>query len=188
MDGESFERWFSQTLLRLEDNAVVVMDNAPYHSRRTEAIPTSANKKVDIKNWLQSKNIAFEEDMSKVQLLAILNYHRERYKKYKVDEMARSQGKTVLRLPTYHCELNPLELIWANIKNIVAATNTTFKFEDMKALFYKAVNQITAEKWIKCIKHVQKIEEKMWELDHIREINIEPIINTNDDSSSDISE
>ncbi|KAG5894008.1 hypothetical protein JTB14_031008 [Gonioctena quinquepunctata] len=45
-----------------------------------------------------------------------------------------NQNKVVSRLPPYHCELNPMELVWAVIKHSVAAKNTTYKFSDMKQL------------------------------------------------------
>jgi transposase len=37
-------------------------------------------------------------------------------KKYNIDEIAKASKKTVLRLPPYHCEFNPNELIWGQIK------------------------------------------------------------------------
>ncbi|XP_026745933.1 uncharacterized protein LOC113507267 [Trichoplusia ni] len=45
MDATHFEQWFENVLPKLGENAVVVMDNAPYHSRRLERIPTTAWKK-----------------------------------------------------------------------------------------------------------------------------------------------
>lgn len=191
MVGQSFENWFSNVLPNLAQNAVIVMDNAPYHSRKLEQIPNTATKKADIQNWLTSKNILFDDKILKVELLDIVRKHKDQYNKYIVDEMAKSQNKIILRLPPYHCELNPIELIWAEIKNNVASKNTTFKFADCKALFYEVVQSITQESWLKCIQHVkEKVEPKMWELDNIIEIHVEPlIININaNDSSSEFSE
>lgn len=143
MDGKSFENWFLQTLPKLENNSVIVLDNAPYHSRKLEKIPNSSSNKIAIKNWLSSKNISFDEEMLKLQLLEIVKTHKRDHDKYIVDEMTQSQGKTILRLPPYHCELNPVELIWAKVKNAVAVKNTTFKFADMKVLFNEALEMVT---------------------------------------------
>ncbi|KAF2889907.1 hypothetical protein ILUMI_16266 [Ignelater luminosus] len=174
MVGESFENWFSNILPRLEENSVIVLDNAPYHSRKMEKILTSGWKKSDIQDWLRSKQIKFDDRLLKVELLAIVN-EQKNYNKYNIDEMAKSQNKIVLRLPPYHCELNPLELIWADMKNYVAEKNTTFKFQGMKTIFFEAVGTITAHKWKNCIQHVQNnIEQKMWDLDNVIEIHVEP--------------
>ncbi|KAF2889799.1 hypothetical protein ILUMI_16374, partial [Ignelater luminosus] len=69
--GESFENWFSNILPRLEENSVIILDNAPYHSRKMEKIPTSGWKKSDIQDWLRSKQIKFDGCLLKVELLAI---------------------------------------------------------------------------------------------------------------------
>jgi hypothetical protein len=61
----------------------------------------------------------------------------------------------------YHCELNPIELIWAQIKNEVASKNITFKLRDVKPLFQEAVEHVTDENWKKCIEHSKKIENEM---------------------------
>lgn len=100
--------------------------------------------------------------------------------------MAKTQDKIVLRLPPYHCELNPIELIWADVKNYVAENNKTFKFADVKNIFGDAINNITSDKWKNCIQHVrEKVEKQMWELDNIVEVQVEPlIINVDSDLSS----
>ena len=35
-----------------------------------------------------------------------------------IDEIARACGHEVLRLPPYHCTLNPIELVWAQLKHV----------------------------------------------------------------------
>lgn len=190
MCGESFENWFSNTLPKLEDNCIIVLDNASYHSRKLEKIPTTASRKGDIAKWLQEKNIEFDEKMLKIQLLHLVKQHKKQYEKYVIDEMAKEQNKLILRLPPYHCELNPIELIWADVKQYVADKNLTFKFGDMKILFEKGISRISPAKWKKCVEHVrQKVETKMWELDNIIEVQVEPlIIAVNEDSSSGLSD
>ena len=96
--------------------------------------------------------------------------------KYVVDELALKRGITVLRLPPYHCELNPIELVWAQVKGEVAQQNTSFKLRDVEKLLISALNNVTAEKWKKCVEHVLKVETNMWQLDDIVENVIEPVI------------
>lgn len=65
------------------------MDNAPYHSRRIERLPTSAWRKADLQTWLTEKHIAFRDTMVRSELLTLARAHKDRYFKYAVDEMAR---------------------------------------------------------------------------------------------------
>ncbi|XP_042150266.1 uncharacterized protein LOC121838232 [Ixodes scapularis] len=112
MDSNRLEAWFLHLLDHIEPKSVIVIDNAPYHSRKAEAVPTTATKKGEIQQWLSSKNLYWTATMKKKKdLLSIVATVKDRYTKYKVDVMATDAGHTVLRLPPYHCELNPIELI-----------------------------------------------------------------------------
>ena len=51
---------------------------------------------------------------------------------YKTDKIANLHGHEVLRTLVRHCELNPIELIWAQVKGFVAKNNTTFRLKDVK--------------------------------------------------------
>jgi len=115
------------------------MDNAPYHSVRTEKIPTSSTKKADILSWLISKNVFIDRTMFKPQLVAKVKEIKGQYISYVVDNMAKDAGHSVLRLPPYHCELNPIELAWAMVEGYVKQHNTTNKIDDVKVLLNTAI-------------------------------------------------
>ena len=51
----------------------------------------------------------------------------------------------VLRLPPYHCELNAIELIWADEKNFVARENKEMTIEHVETLFRKRREEISAD-------------------------------------------
>lgn len=186
MNAAVFEKWFSALLNRIPENSVIVMDNAPYHSRKQEKIPTSCSRKSDMQEWLQSKQIDFDADMVRSELLHLIQLHRDKYNTYVTDEMAVSSNKIVLRLPPYHCELNPIEMIWAKIKNEVASKNKTFKLKEVKELFHNAVANVSPDDWCKCVQHVIEEESKMCRLDGQMDTIIEPLIVSlsSDDSNS----
>jgi transposase len=56
---------------------------------------------------------------------------KPKYLSYKIDGIFAEHNHNILRLPPYHLELNPIELIWAHVKNSVAQNNTTFKMDDV---------------------------------------------------------
>ena len=127
MNTEIFEKWFEESLLpALDRPSLIVMDNASYHSRRLNKMPTSKDTKIVIINWLNSNNIEFPKISTKIDLLKIVKLHSEKFPKiYSMDQMAELHGHRVLRLPPYHSELNPIELIWVQIKLFVARENKT---------------------------------------------------------------
>jgi hypothetical protein len=46
---------------------------------------------------------------------------------YKTDKISNLHGHKVIRTPVRHCELIPIDLIWAQVKGFVAKNNTTFQ-------------------------------------------------------------
>ena len=160
MTADVFEEYFEQMIELIPENSVIVLDNASYHSRLLEKLPTTSWKKTDIINWLSKKNIPFEDGMLKKELLKIVQENKSRFTKSVIDEMAKKHCIILLRLPPYHCELNPIELIWAQMKGYVARNNTTFKIKDVRELLKYSLNIITKENWKEAIKHVIKEKKK----------------------------
>ncbi|XP_050065049.1 uncharacterized protein LOC126553979 [Aphis gossypii] len=147
MNGDTFYDWFIKILPSLKENAVIVMDNASYHSVKKNPFPTMSWTKQKILNWLEREGEVITQTMVKSQLLEVAQKYKSSHEKYVIDEEAKEHDKVVLRLPPYHCELNPIELAWSWIKNYVRMNNTTFKLNDVHDLLKKAVDNVTSEMW-----------------------------------------
>ncbi|XP_075730481.1 uncharacterized protein LOC119185563 [Rhipicephalus microplus] len=157
MDGPRFEKWFGEQLLpNIKPCSVIVIDNAPYHSVRLKRVPTSSSRKADIQSWLTEKNIAFSQDQLKAELLDLVNDHKKMFSAYRVDVLAKAAGHDVVRLPPYHCEFNPIELIWSQVKGYVAANNTTFTLAGVEKLVRESIDRVTPDNWLQACAHVQK--------------------------------
>ena len=63
----------------------------------------------------------------------------------------------MLCLPPYHCDLNAIELIWADEKNFVARENIKMTPESVEKLLCKRRTEITAEMCKKCVEHVEHV-------------------------------
>lgn len=121
MNFENYEKWINCKLIpNLPDNSVVVVDNASYNNKLEDAAPTSTTRKADMEAWLQEKNIAYSPNLLKPELYKLICLHKENHKKYLIDNILRIHNHTVLRLPPYHPELNPIEMAWAAIKGYVS--------------------------------------------------------------------
>lgn len=186
MNGDYYEKWFTNKLLpNIESNSIIVMDNASYHSVFVESIPNTSTKKEAIKQWLTSKNISFSTDMIKAELLCLVSNVRHKYEEYRVDQVAQLHGHTVLRLPPYHCELNPIENIWSVVKGDVAAKNKTFKEKEVELLTQEAIANISPNTWANCLNHVLKEEQRMWDLDGLCDHTVENLTINFDPESTD---
>lgn len=94
-------------------------------------------------------------------------------------------GHSVIRLPPYHCQYNPIELIWAQAKGYVARNN---KFKGLKAtedLLKEGLQLVTPIDWELAVEHAKKICASDWEKEKIIETHVEEmIIRLGEDSSS----
>lgn len=191
MNGQTFYEWMENILPQLRDNCVVVMDNAPYHSVKKEKSPTSSTRKADIIKWLEDKGEAVDNTMVIPELLNIVKRIKPLHNKYVIDELAKASNKTILRLPPYHCELNPIELAWSSVKNHVKMNNTTFKLPDVKNLLIEGIERVDQVMWKNFIEHTKKEEKKFWDVDNIvdevlaAEVSNLRLTITGDTSSSD---
>lgn len=191
MNYENYERWVKEKLIpNLPSNSVVVIDNASYHNVQLNRIPNSNSRKADMTDWLTKNNIPFTSDMCKPELYRLIKLSKSRFKTFKIDSVFAEHGHSVLRLPPYSPELNPIEMIWALIKEYVAKKNVNFKLNDAISLVEEKVNLITNEEWESKCNHVRKIEETCLSreplIDNANENFIIDLGNDSDDSGSNV--
>jgi len=167
MNGDIFYDWFSSILPLLKENAVIVMDNAPYHSIKKDKFPLISWKKEQIILWLENKGKIIDRPMVKHRLLEEAEQFRPLYNKYMIDELAMEQNKIILRLPPYHRELNPIEFAWSSLKQHVKMNYMTHKLLDVQKLVNEGVERVTPEMWKSFISHVIGVENTFYDIDFI---------------------
>lgn len=185
MNSTNFVKWLDQKLIpNLNRPSVIVMDNASYHVTQLNKPPTMSNNKSDIKKWLQENNIDFEEYHSKEELMCIVQENKPA-PTYQAAELLKSHGHEVLMLPPYHCDLNPIELVWSQAKRKIASKNIGIPANEMENLIKECFESITPSDWKKYTDHILNIENKYKEKDGILANDLESfIINVGEDSST----
>jgi len=147
---------------------------------KTDKIPCTSTKKADIIKWLEEKGQVIDKPMVIPRLIEMVKKIRPMYEKYVIDEMAKEHNRTILRLPPYHCELNPIELAWSSVKHHVKINNTSYKLGDVKNLLLEGIERVNANMWKNFISHTEKIEKKFYDMDFIVDemlsAEVEPVI------------
>lgn len=60
MNAENVTKWLTEKLIpNIPRNSMIVMDNAPYHSKEENKPPNMNSKKQAMVEWLQAHNIEF---------------------------------------------------------------------------------------------------------------------------------
>lgn len=77
LNAQNFHKWLQEKLIPdLNEPSVIVMDNASYHCIQINKAPTTQNLKSEIKAWLQSNDIPFEDYHTKAELLCLVNKNK----------------------------------------------------------------------------------------------------------------
>ena len=76
------------------------------------------------------------------------------------DQTLKQHGHVATQLPSYHAELNSIELIVVMLKGKVAKTNLVFKKNDIQKLTEEAFETITSEDWAACCMHVIDVKKR----------------------------
>ncbi len=162
MNADLFQRWFKEKLIpNIPENALIIMDNAPYHNVLTESSPPiSRSSKQRIYSWLAQNKIPCNEDCLKAELIEIL-IKLAPEPDYIVDEIARKYGHEVIRTPPYHPELQPIEICWAVLKNHVAR-NCEFSLSGLKRELETGFSKVTSQTCSKIISKIRDIENIFW--------------------------
>ena len=154
MSGIVFEDWFDNTLtanLPKERKVVVVMDSAKYHCRFIEKAPTTNMKKGEMIAVMSKHDIEIPNPIptNSVLLEKILIILKNIEKQYVIDCMTEKAPYSVLRLPPYHCILNPIELAWNQLKCHVGHLNvyTSKPLKVVDLIQYICKEDVSTENW-----------------------------------------
>ncbi|XP_039746712.1 uncharacterized protein LOC120624314 [Pararge aegeria] len=101
------------------------------------------------------------------------------------DQILAEANHSILRLPPYHPDLNPIEMAWATSKQYVASKNVKWNLQECTKLIKEKVSLMGAQEWGKICKKVKDIEEEYVKSDHVVDLLTEQFIIRVDDSSED---
>ena len=144
MSFEFYSTWFTRLAENLQtvcgsNRVVVVLDNAPYHSKKLDWIPTSANTKQALASFLQQHDIPFDVSWTKKSMLRAICQHiagkEEQFQSYVIDKIAQDREVEILRLPPFRCQFSSIELFWSWLRREVPKkAYQSIKVEELKDL------------------------------------------------------
>lgn len=189
MDSTKFENWLEYILLpHLEEPSLIIIDNAPYHSRVKNPLPTSSWKNKDIVKYLNKLGIEVDSSFLKVELLALAKQHSPK-SVYVMDELIAAHGHRVLRLPPYHCHYNAIEMVWSQCKRYYDThlEANSSGHEQVIDMWQQSLDLVSSDNWRSYIRHTEKIIKESWDREIMFDsMDIQPlIIHVGDESSSE---
>lgn len=186
MNGIHFEEHLRDVVLKLlPRDCVLVVDKARYHNRYTEDTKKPTGNKQQIVEWLKDKELPPDfpdkDDLMSYTNNELLSFcGRLRVKpRFRIDDICATKGITVLRTPTKHCELNPIELLWADVKGKVAQRNVcTQSLTKLRDMVLKIFDEVEPAFCQKIVDHVHRIERGRYKAEMIMDTVVEPVVVT----------
>ena len=167
MNSQTYKKWFEEQLLpNIPQRSLMIMDNAPYHNMQVNKAPSSNSRKGDIIKWLIYNDIQHDSSHTRSELLQLVKQHKQNLLRYEIDELAVANGHKVLRLPPYYCRFNPIELIWAQVKDeikkrkIQIPSNILRKLNSLLCRLLIILHQIIGKNALTIQKRLKKIIEE----------------------------
>ena len=173
---------FYKTLHENYGSVNIHMDGASYHKRRVETIPSSNAKKQELIDWLNAHEISFSNDLKRPELFELVRINKEKVP-FSCINIAEQYEHEISFTPPYHCELQPIEGVWAVVKgevarsgphpNLLSVRNTL-----LDAFKKKITSQVIVGLWRRSLKHAKDYLESDEDVQLIDE-------EFDDDSNSD---
>lgn len=124
-DLTNIETWLQVQLFRsVIPRSVVVLRNKEHLSQELLEKPTLDSLKVEMKDWLDFYNVPYEETMSKIELYTLVEKFTNNIDKlYKIDNIVKTFGTEILRLPESIKYLTPARWVHAQIQKHLTEKN-----------------------------------------------------------------
>jgi hypothetical protein len=125
--------------------------------------------------------------MLKIQFCDLIKAHKPLHKNFAIDNIMAAHGHEVLRLPSYHPDLNQTELVWADVKQSVGAEFVPFNLDEVAKKCGKWFSEFGIENWEKVCDSTEKneTEYRISKKEGIRKNTVERIIIRRSEDSSD---
>lgn len=188
---EIYKSWICESVIpALEKPSVIVVHNICFQEKLTDSRPTKLSSKKEMVDYLRSRGIPCEEMMRKFALMSMTQNIIEKEKSVDhFENLFAAHGHTVVRLPMHMCDLNPMELIWRNIRDFVEANHLAWSVHEpltlskLEELVFQGIKRVKQEDWEAYVHYVCDFEKSYWERDNDLEQVMEQIICDLEDSN-----
>ena len=202
MNADAFEDYLRELCPKLGKGAVLIMDNAPYHTRNLFPMPTQSSRYDEMTVYCDENGIEYPVERAtsnrrvpdRIQKDAFWRHWVKKHIEkqpviYAAEAIASEFEVEILRLPPYHCFFNPIEMAWGVVKGHVAKKNScekvAKKLELVKALLNDSLNAVQSETFINWVRHTKDKEEQYRQADAVQVDRVQPLIIPHDDDDDD---
>ncbi|KAG9402776.1 hypothetical protein AC1031_006325 [Aphanomyces cochlioides] len=163
------------------------MDNAKYHRKKPCGTPNGSMKKTDMIDACTSYGLAVYPRSSKAVVWNTIKSYLDLNVKPEIETMAIHRNHSVAWTPPYHSDMQPIELVWSDVKGKVGRQYTAeTTFEDVRRRLEQAFDTLSSQTIYNCIAHTEKKIAEMNKYLEDLDAADEPVSDGEDWSGSEI--
>lgn len=121
-NAENYVNWFRfQLPPNLNKPSIIILDNAAYHKTLPADTPhTHKMRKADVLAALYRHGVSYDARITAIEAKRILKQWQNNNIRIEIEQLATDVGHSVLFTPPHFSDLQPIEMVWARIKDAVA--------------------------------------------------------------------
>ena len=162
LDGDTFESWLdhafattSRMIGKKKVKVFVLMDNAKIHGRSSDRPPSQTEKQAVLWQWVREHHTAAAARLLRAATDKAKGPTKKELKaftdtlvfKSNARKLAEKYGFVVLHTPPYTPELQPIECIWANVKNHLRL-NPVRRGAAVRERIVEGFNKLSPSTWL----------------------------------------
>ncbi|KAJ2941271.1 hypothetical protein O0L34_g3468 [Tuta absoluta] len=164
--------WIKDTVLPNMPSQSVVVMNVPFYETpesTQQEPPSMASTRADIEEWLNRHNIPFKETALKSTLLQLVKTELERME-FNIVTLVLKNNHEVLYLPKNHSDLNPVVLMWKEVKEFAETSAPDLLIKLYPNIQWVEKFQLAKQNEEEYFLHDIKVDDE----DHIKQLKREP--------------
>lgn len=176
--------WLIKILNNLKEPSVIVVDNTWFNWVCSENYPKSKESKINLQKWLHEKGVKFSPLETSQELRERVNQRIPRERRNELNEIALSMEHEIVQLPQYHYQYNPINLVWARVKEKCFEQITTLKVEDIEKSVHDTLNSVNIDEWKICVTLSHKIQDDDYVKEVLRDKFLKSLVKTTNPDDS----
>ena len=104
---------------------MIILDNAKYHKYKlVDTLNATKMKKKDILSELERVQVEYDPSITSIEEKVLLREWQSKNIETRIDQWTKKKGHSVLFTSPHYSDLEPIEMVWAEVKSKIAKYNS----------------------------------------------------------------
>lgn len=185
-----YVKWLEEKMIpNLPPKSIVVIHKCPYFKKQVDKAPSLNATRTEMRLWLMRRGIPYSNDFYKFDLYELICKNKlPSAKKYVLNLIFAKYGHTVLHLPRFVPDWNPMAIIWKDLNIKLKSQMNLTSLDALETSIKQFFDDISLDRWVFQTDLAKLYEKKYYDreqkLDDIEDALLEATRDGNDNSDT----